>query len=204
MLDSFLGQLSAQSPMDWAISITAIIYVVLAARENAWCWAWGIVSCGLWAYADFAKYNLWVDGILQLFYVVMGIWGLYVWKFGGSQKKELPIGRMVPKEHFMTVASGLVLTLALGYVFSKWTPTALPYQDSFITAFSILATLLTVRKKLENWLYWIMADTLAVFLFAARGAVFFALVMLLYTIIAINGYLYWRKKMETGNWELRN
>lgn len=196
MIDTLLEQVSQQSMLDWVISVTAIIYVVLAAKENAWCWVWGIVSCGLWAYADFAKYNLWVDGILQLFYVGMGAWGLYTWKFGGQAKKELLISKMDWKEHVKIIGIGLVLTVLFGFIFSKYTPTALPYEDSFITAFSILATILTVRKKLENWIYWMVTDTLAIFLFAARGAVFFSVVMLLYTIIAINGYFYWRKKFS--------
>jgi len=194
-LNTLLEQFNQQSPLDWIISITAIIYVVLAARANVWCWAWGIVSCSLWAYVDFAKYNLWVDGILQLFYVAMGIWGLYTWKLGGHDKEELAITKMDWKQHLMIIGLGLVLTILFGFIFSKYTPTALPYEDSFITAFSVLATFLTVRKKLENWIYWIITDTLAIFLFAARGAVFFAVVMLVYTFIAINGYLHWRKKL---------
>lgn len=196
MIETLLEQIAEQTALDWVISLTAIVYVVLAARENNWCWAWGIVSCSLWAYADFVKYDLWVDGILQLFYVVMGIWGLYAWKFGGNKKQELSITRMSFSEHLKVIGGGAVLTLFFGYVFSKYTPTALPYEDSFITAFSILATFLTVQKKLENWIYWTITDALAIFLFMARGAVFFSVVMLIYTAIAINGYIIWKRNFD--------
>lgn len=195
MLEQLIAQIAGQTILDWTISTTAIIYVVLAARENAWCWAWGIVSCSLWAYADFAKYNLWADGLLQVFYVGMGAWGLYNWKFGGSQKAELRISRMNMRGHFWVVFTGGLLTLAFGFVFSEYSPTALPYEDSFITAFSVLATILTVRKKLENWLYWVVVDALAVFLFSARGATLVAVVMAIYTVIAVFGFFRWRKKV---------
>ncbi len=85
MFDSLLEEISKQTSLDWSILVTAIVYVVLAVRENAWCWAWGIVSCGLLAYADFTKYNLQVDGYLQIFYVGMGFWGLYSWRFSNGK-----------------------------------------------------------------------------------------------------------------------
>lgn len=189
-----LGQLLAQTWLDWIILVTALVYIALAARENAWCWVWGIISCSLWAYADFARYNLWVDGILQIFYVGMGVWGLYSWKFGTQGEQKVPISTLPARGHAGIFVVGLILTLVLGYVFDKYTPTALPYPDSFVTAFSILATLLTVRKVLENWLYWIIFDTLAMFLFIAREAILVALVMGIYAIISVFGFLNWKKQ----------
>lgn len=168
----------------------------MAARENAWCWVWGIISCSLWAYADFARYNLWVDGILQIFYVGMGVWGLYSWKFGTQGEQKVPISTLPARGHAGIFVVGLILTLVLGYVFDKYTPTALPYPDSFVTAFSILATLLTVRKVLENWLYWIFFDAIAVFLFLARDAMLVAVVMGIYTVISIFGYIRWRNQWK--------
>lgn len=191
-----LGQLLAQTCLDWIILVTALVYIALAARENAWCWVWGIISCSLWAYADFARYNLWVDGILQIFYVGMGVWGLYSWKFGTQGEQKVPISTLPARGHAGIFVVGLILTLVLGYVFDKYTPTALPYPDSFVTAFSILATLLTVRKVLENWLYWIFFDAIAVFLFLARDAVLVAVVMGIYTVISIFGYIRWRNQWK--------
>lgn len=191
-----LGQLLAQTCLDWIILVTALVYIALAARENAWCWVWGIISCSLWAYADFARYNLWVDGILQIFYVGMGVWGLYSWKFGTQGEQKVPISTLPARGHAGIFVVGLILTLILGYVFDKYTPTALPYPDSFVTAFSILATLLTVRKVLENWLYWIFFDAIAVFLFLARDAMLVAVVMGIYTVISIFGYIRWRNQWK--------
>lgn len=191
-----LGQLLAQTWLDWIILVTALVYIALAARENAWCWVWGIISCSLWAYADFARYNLWVDGILQIFYVGMGVWGLYSWKFGTQGEQKVPISTLPARGHAGIFVVGLILTLVLGYVFDKYTPTALPYPDSFVTAFSILATLLTVRKVLENWLYWIFFDAIAVFLFLARDAMLVAVVMGIYTVISIFGYIRWRNQWK--------
>ncbi len=202
MLSLLADQIGKQAYLDWAITITALVYVFLAARENTWCWAWGIVSCSMWAYADFFRYNLWADGILQLFYVGMGIWGLYSWKTGGGKNgpatnyKPLPIRTLPIKKHLVLFVVGAALTLVLGYFFHNYTPTALPYPDSFITAFSILATLLTVRKILENWLYWIVLDTMAVFVFAAREAMLVALVMAIYAMISVVGYAQWRRKWK--------
>lgn len=199
ILSLLVEQLCTQTPLDWSITVTALVYVWLAARENAWCWVWGIVSCSLWAYADFFRYQLWADGVLQLFYVGMGAWGLYSWKLGGEQsadksEKDLPIGTLPLKKHLILLGAGILLSLMLGYFFKNYTPAALPYPDSFITAFSILATLLTVRKILENWLYWIVLDTMAVFLFSARSAFLLALVMFIYALISVLGYISWRKK----------
>ncbi len=196
LLQHFFEQMQTQTWLDWSITVTALIYVFLAAKEKVSCWIWGAVSCSLWAYADFTVYNLWVDGILQIFYVGMSLWGLYAWRFGKKADKPLAIHVMPIKYHALIFVAGATLTALLGFVFDKYSPTSYPYPDSFITSFSILATVLTVRKVLENWLYWIVLDMLAVFLFAARDAVLVAMVMGIYSVIAVFGYLQWRKKWK--------
>lgn len=196
---SFFWQLAeqfrSQTLLDWAITFTALAYVVLAARENTWCWAWGILSAGLWAYADFACYNLWVDGLLQVFYLVMGVWGWFSWKRGPDKAGELPVSSLSLRSHLPFVLAGLAFTFVLGFVFKSWTPTSFPFADAFITSFSILATWLTIRKVLESWLYWIFFDALAIGLFWAKDALLVAVVMLVYTGFAIFGYFNWRKSL---------
>jgi nicotinamide mononucleotide transporter len=135
-----------------------------------------------------------VDGYLQLFYMAMGLWGFYAWKTGRQVNKALKIQVWPLRSHFFLLLAGLALTLALGFLFKNHTNTSYPYADSFITAFSIIATVLTVRKVLEGWVYWVVFDALAIFLFWAKGAVLVAFVMFVYTFMA--AYAWWRWRRE--------
>jgi len=199
MSDSTIWEslLAAMKSLHWTETgavIFGIAYVVLAAREKVACWFWGIISCGLWAYASFELYKLWVDAALQLFYVGMGFWGLYSWKFGGKRRQKLAIRVLPFPQHLKIFAAGIFLALLFGYFFDNYTPAAATYLDSFTTIFAIIATFLVVRKIMENWLYWIVIDALYTYLYLSRGAYLFALLMATYTLIAIAGFYIWKKE----------
>jgi nicotinamide mononucleotide transporter len=179
--------------VDWVVAVTALIYVALAARENVWCWFWGIISCALWAYASFFFYNLWLDALLQLFYVGMGFLGIYRWKYGDQKQADLPVSRMTWEQHLLIAVGGFIIALAFGYLFDEYTPAAATYLDAVTTVFAVITTFLLVQKKLENWLYWIAIDAAYVYLYSSRGALLFALLMAIYVVIAVFGYYSWRK-----------
>lgn len=190
----------ALSWVDWVVTVTALVYVVLAARQNTWGWAWGIVSCSLWAYASFFFYQLWLDALLQLFYVIMGFVGIYNWTFKNrvkdqapEQPNELPISRLTRRENALIIIGGTAAALLFGYFFDVYTPAAATYLDAFVTVFSIITTFILVQKKLENWAYWVVVDGVSIYLFASRGAYLFAFIMLVYTWIAANAFISWRK-----------
>ena len=90
MMQDIMKEAGVLSWVDWAATITALFYIVLAAREKVWCWFWGIISCSLWAYASYAFYELYLDAILQVFYVVMGFVGIYNWRYGGEGSTKAP------------------------------------------------------------------------------------------------------------------
>lgn len=176
--------------------ITGLIYVILAAREQASCWIWGIISSSAWAFATATLYNLYVDALLQFFYVLMGFWGLYQWRFGAN-KSALPITTLPIRQHAIIILGGLLLTFPVGYFFASYTSAAATYIDALTTIFSIVATFLTVYKKLENWLYWIVTDAIYIYLYTSRGALIFAFLMVVYLVIAGVGYFSWRKKVQS-------
>lgn len=176
--------------------ITGVIYVLLAAKNNSWCWIWGIISSALWAYAAYVLFDLYVDALLQVFYVIMGGLGWYRWTHGGTQN-QLPITTMKHQEHVASIGGGLLLSLAVGYLFDEYTPAAAPYVDAFTTVFSILATFMVVNRKLENWLYWIVIDVTYCFLYFSRGGYLFAILFVVYTLIAVLGYLRWHREWQS-------
>ncbi len=176
--------------------VFGLIYVILAARKNYWCWYFGIVSCALWAYATFAYYQLYFDAILNIFYVIMGFWGLYQWKFGNDHQIEKPISSLGWNQNLKYIILGVLIALPFGYFFAAYTQAASTYLDSVTTVFAIVATFLTVYKILENWLYWIVVDILYVYLYITREAWLFALIFIIYIIIAIDGYISWRREYQ--------
>lgn len=193
-LETILKEAGDMSWVDWTATLTGIVYIILAARSNVWCWFWGIISCGLWAYASFVFYQLYLDAILQLFYVGMGIVGIYQWKYGGEHKERLPVKRLEGKQHFYILGIGTILALLFGYFFDEYTPAAATYLDAFTTIFAIITTFLLVRRILENWLYWLIIDGLYVYLYASRAAFLFAVLMILYIIVASVAFFRWRKE----------
>lgn len=181
--------------LDWSIWLTALVYVWLSARQNPIGWAWGIISCTLWAYASFFLYNLWMDAILQVFYVAMGFVGLYKWKMAASEK-QVRISHLSTFQNLTIIATGAVGTLLFGYFFDIYTPAAATYLDAFVTVFSIITTFLLVQKKLDNWAYWVVIDIVGFYLFALRGAYLLAFIMAIYTFIAASAFLQWRRELK--------
>lgn len=191
MFRTILAEAAALSWVDWVVAATALIYVVLAARGQVWCWFWGIISCSLWAYASFAFYDLYLDALLQLFYVAMAVVGIYQWKYGGQSGEGAPISRLSGRQHLAILAGGSLASLLFGYFFDEYTPAAATYWDAFTTVFSVIATLILVRKVLDNWAYWIITDLIYVGLYYSRGAYLFALVMVVYVAIAAFALVRW-------------
>jgi len=174
-------------------TLFGLIYIVLAIKENVWCWFWGILSCGLWAWATYNLYDYYIDAILNVFYVVMGFVGIYQWKFGSTEKKQLYVTQLTVNQHIMIVVAGVALTFLLGYLFEKYTPAQKTYLDAFTTAFAIFATFMTIQKKIGNWIYWIIVDMIYVYMYWAVGAYLFMLLFIVNTVLAVKGYLNWRK-----------
>ena len=193
MLQSLLADIQALGWLDWLITATALVYVVLAARENPWCWAWGGVSCGLWGYVSFTRYDLWLDALLQVYYVGMSGYGLYQWVYSAADRSPRAVVRWPLKRHLGLFAVGIPLSLLFGYLFGAYTPAAATYLDAFTTVFAVLTTYLVARKVLENWYYWIAIDLALCYLYASRGAWLFALLMVVYIGIAAWGLARWRK-----------
>jgi nicotinamide mononucleotide transporter len=108
----------------------------------------------------------------------------------------LGISTLKIKEHAVLIAGGFALTLVVGYFFGRYTAAASTYLDAFTTVFSILATYLVTRKILENWLYWIIIDTVYIYLYFSREGYLFALLNVVFVVVSVVGYLNWQKKKK--------
>ena len=169
-----------------------ILYIYFAAKESIWCWYASLVSVSIYLIICF-QVQLYAEMGLNFYYLGTTIYGWWLWRNPDKKEKGLPISKMNLKEHGIFILLGTLFTIVLGYFLIKNTNAQLPYLDSFTTVFAILTTLLVTRKVLENWIYWIFIDTVAVYIYFQRELYLTSLLMAAYVIIAIAGYFNWRK-----------
>ena len=181
--------------LQWLAVVFNVIYVILAARENVLCWFFGLVGVTLLAFIYFDA-KLYSDTLLQIFYMVMSVYGWITWS--SSSGKPLEITRSKASSHLYYLLAGSIGTLVLGFLFNKF-GAALPYIDAFTSAFAVVATYLVARKILENWLYWIVIDSTCVVVYLLRDLDLIALLFALYTILAMVGYVVWIRKFRLQN-----
>ena len=194
ILSSIVNAFKQTSVTEWLIFSIALIYVVLAAIENIWCWLFGIISSAFSIYLCYSG-KLFLESGLQVFYVIIGIYGWYQWLFGSEEKTELKIMSYSLSINALLVLIGCFIWIPFGFIAHRYSTQIMPYLDAFITAFSIVATWMTAKKILENWLYWIIIDTLAIFLYSYRGFYLISIIYFIDTLLAFIGYLKWRKKL---------
>ena len=190
-----LLQIITQLNFNWSVieSIAvffSILYVVLAVKENIWCWGAAAISVILYIYICYSA-QLYAETGLQFFYLLMTIYGYFQWNKNDS---NLKIQQWTTAKHLLILILGALLTFLMGFYFSIYTNAAMPLVDSFTTVFSVFATFMVTKKILGNWLYWIVIDGVSVYLYFSRGLQLTSLLFIVYTIIAIFGYLSWLKR----------
>lgn len=173
-----------------------ILYIYFAAKEMIWCWYASLVSVSIYLVICY-QVQLYAEMGLNFYYLGTTIYGWWHWKHPKKNQKELPISKMKLKEHGLFIITGILFTFGLGYFLIENTDAQLPYLDSFTTVFSVLTTLLVTRKVLENWLYWIVIDAVAVYIYFQRELFLTSLLMAAYVIIAAVGYFNWRRLYHT-------
>lgn len=170
-----------------------IAYLVLAMRENSLCWYCAFFSTALYVWI-FGDVSLYMESALNVYYMGMAIYGWFQWQRGGVNHEGLEIVRWTVKQHGLAISTIVLIALVSGYLLSTGTDARLPYLDSLTTWGSILTTVMVARKVLENWLYWIVINTISIYLYLDRGLEQTALMFMLYLVLAILGYYAWRKK----------
>ena len=193
-----ITQLFTNLDFKWSIIesvavLFSVVYVILAANENIWCWAAAIISVSLYVYI-FYTVQLYPETGLQIFYFIMAIVGYYMWN---KQDKER-IKEWSETKHLLIILFGAIFTFFMGFYFSTYTDSQMPIIDSFTTVFSIIATYMVIKKVLGNWLYWIVIDAVSVYIYFNRDLHLTSLLFVAYTIIAVFGYFAWMKRMKTN------
>lgn len=174
-------------------TLAGAVYVVLAARRNRLCWIAGAIGAALLALVSGLK-ALPMQSALNVFYVGMSVYGWLNWT-RASNEGELPVGYWPLRWHL----GAAVVIVLLSYLNAHWlaerTDAEWPLLDSLTTWFSLFATWLAARARIENWIYWIVIDGVLVFLYYKQGMEVIALQFLVFIAIAAAGWVSWRRRL---------
>ena len=177
--------------------ITGAACVLLAVRENIWNWPVAIAN-NIFYFVVFWHSKLYADSILQIFYVVISIYGWWAWMRGGNQRTELPITRISKTFTFGLVLATAAATAALYLALSRFTDSTVPLGDAVTTAISLTAQFMLGRKLIENWVWWIVADVIYIALYNYKGLYLTAFLYAIFIVMCVAGYIRWQRSLTHG------
>ncbi|MDQ4140990.1 MAG: nicotinamide riboside transporter PnuC [Bacteroidota bacterium] len=180
-------------------TVTGVAGVWLAARENIWTWPVGMVSTLMLIYVCFDA-RLYADVGLNIFYFITSAYGWYAWLHPDqdSVQTELPVTRTQPLQWFWLSAFSVIFSLGLGYFLTHFTNADLSYTDSATTGVSLAAYWMMARKKLENWLVWLVVDSAYVGIYLYKELYLLAGLYFVFLILATDGYIKWRRAIRVA------
>jgi nicotinamide mononucleotide transporter len=181
--------------MTWteaAAAAITLISVYLSARQNIWSWPTAIVGVGIYVVV-FWQSKLYADMGLQFVYIALSFYGWYEWLYGGANRTELRVSSGWRKSYPVAIAITIAFALALGTILRRTTDAALPYADSTLTSFSLMAQWMMTRKYLENWLLWIAVDIFYIAMFCFKHLYLTAGLYAVFIGVCAMGYVEWRR-----------
>jgi nicotinamide mononucleotide transporter len=191
LISTVFNALLAQSGWEWLAASLGILYVILAAKESIWCWPSALVSTVIYTVL-FWEGQLPMQAILNAYYMGMAVYGFFLWQKHATNEDNLRISSRPLKFHILFICTGIVLTGLIGLYLSSIPENRLPYLDAAVTVFSVMNTVLMVRKVLESWLYWIVINVAAITLYFQTGFYVTIIMFMVYFALAIYGYKSWR------------
>lgn len=185
----------------FVLEIVAVIFgllsVLYSRKENILVFPTGMISTAIFVYILFI-YGLLGDMLINGYYFIISVIGWYMWTRKIDDALFIPVTRTTSKEKKESVLLfiGTIVFVTIVYLisgrFNVWTD----YADTITTAIFFVGMWLMAKKKLENWVYWIIGDIISVPLYWYKGLVFSSIQYFLFTIIAVYGYIAWKKSLN--------
>lgn len=195
IIQQFTEGMKATTWLEYVAVFFGIASVLFSRKENILVYPTGIINTVLYTWFCFSWWGLYAEGSLNFYYTVMSLYGWYVW----SRKKE---GKVIAitwnnkKDWLISVSFFIVSWVVLYYVLKNHTNSTVPWGDSFASAAAYTGMWQMARKKIENWIWWIITNLASIPLYFYKGAVFTSVQYLVFLVLAIMGLITWIKKIK--------
>ena len=198
IIDFFFKQYNNYSILDISLEITAVVFGFLSVwfskQNKIWVFPTGMISTLIFVYL-LLKWELLGDMMINAYYFIISIYGWYIWTNKIGETQVTPISRTTKKEKTTSIFIffGTLLFVYVVYLkFNKWT-SWVAYIDTITTAIFFVGMWLMAKRKIENWIFWIIGDIISIPLYLYKGFTFTSFQYLGFTFIAIFGYFAWKK-----------
>lgn len=181
--------------MEVTAIVFALVYLWLAARQSLWCWLAGAISCAIYTYLMFGV-QLYMEAGLQAIYVVLAVYGWWQWRYGVAQA---PANEQMEYSWYWHGTAIIVLALIASlcaWLLSMYTDADQVWLDSFTTVYSLFATWLLTRKLFSNWLYWLVIDSVYIYLYAIKGFEKTSGLFAIYVLLIVYAMWNWRRSQK--------
>jgi nicotinamide mononucleotide transporter len=183
------------NPVELVAVVLGLLSVWLNVREDVRGWPIGAIMVALYFFL-FARVKLYADAGLQVVYFVLQFYGWHEWLHGGDGRGRLAVSHTPARVIPACLLLGATGTWLLGSVLGRYTDQALPFWDSGIASFSLVAQWMLARKYLENWLLWAAIDIIAIGVYWIKNLELTALLYFLFLLLCVRGYQQWRASLD--------
>lgn len=201
IFDFLFGQYADYETLHIVLEIVAVIFGLLSVwyskQNNILVFPTGMINTSIFVYL-LLKWGLLGDMLINAYYFIMSVYGWYVWTRKVDAEHVTPITKTTQKEHRISAIifiATLIFVYVIYRVFDKWTSWT-AYADTLTTAIFFVGMWLMAKRKIENWIYWIIGNIITVPLYFYKGLTFSSFQYLIFTVIAIIGYFAWKKSLD--------
>lgn len=181
------------------LEVTAVIFSIagvwLTALEKVINWPVNIIGCSIYTYIFFTN-KIYLDTGISVFYVVFSFYGWYEWLYSGKDKHAIEISHLNIRAMGLLIIICVPATIGLGELMKHYTDNTVPFLDATTTILSLAGTWMMAKKHIENWLVWIIADSIYIAEYVIKGLYPTALLSFIFTLLAIYGHYEWKKLMK--------
>lgn len=178
-------------------TISGLIHVYLLTKEKVIAWPFGILSVAVYVYIFFVA-KLYSDALLHIVYCGLNVYGWIRWSRRSGNDLELAVSRL--SKAGIAIAALLIIagSIAWGTLMDTQTDADFPYFDAYTTVASLCAQYLLAKKKIDNWIIWILVDVVAMPIYFAKGLYLTSALYFVYLLLCISGFLQWRKSLSVA------
>ncbi|MGB3773970.1 MAG: nicotinamide riboside transporter PnuC [Leeuwenhoekiella sp.] len=197
LFDQYAGYERLNIILEVIAVVFGLLSVIFSTKNNILVYPTGMISTAIFVYL-LLQWGLLGDMMINVYYFAMSIYGWWIWTRKVDPIHVTPIAWTTKKEHRISAVifvSAIAFVAFVYTVFDKWQNWA-SWIDTLTTAIFFVGMWLMARRKIENWIYWIVGDIISVPLYFYKGLTFTSLQYLIFTIIAIFGYLAWKKDLD--------